>query len=104
MEISIDDTSVLATYEMYIYASLRLFPEVEVYSNKVTFIVECGNEVVTSSSNMMILPVYWRNDGPKSIEFSVNLAAMFSSSISNCPITKFVAYSDQAKQNIWSDS
>ena len=49
MQVSIDDTSVLATYEFFIYANLKLFPEVEVFSNKLTIVVECGNEVVTQS-------------------------------------------------------
>ena len=69
MEVSIDDTTVLATYEFYIYANLRLFQQIEVYSNQITIVVECGNEVITQS--LIELPefVYWRNDGNKVINF-----------------------------------
>jgi hypothetical protein len=94
MEIIVNDFNVLGNYELYIYANLKLFPAVKVFSNKVTIKVECGNEVVSSSLKKMILPVYWRNNGTKTINFSENVFGYFSSSKSACPITKFVAFSE----------
>jgi hypothetical protein len=49
------------------------------------------------------LPVYKRNDGFKTIKFSDGLLGYFSSSKSACPITKFIAYSQALKLNIWSN-
>jgi hypothetical protein len=49
MEITVNDYTVTGIYEFFIYASLKLFPDVKVYSNMVTIKVECGNEVVTVS-------------------------------------------------------
>ena len=69
MEVSIDDTTVLATYQFFIYANLRLFTEIEVYSNQVTLIVECGEEVITSSLIELPEYVYMRNDGFKIVYF-----------------------------------
>jgi hypothetical protein len=36
MEINVNDNDILGTYELFIYANLKLFPAVKVYSNKVT--------------------------------------------------------------------
>ena len=80
MEIIVNDYTITGIYEFFIYANLKLFPEIKVYSNKVTITVECGNEVVTASPSRLVLPVYWINNGTKTINFSAGLLGYFSSS------------------------
>jgi hypothetical protein len=73
MEITVNDYNVKGIYEFFIYSNLKLFPDVKVYSNKLTITVECGNEIVSASPTHLILPLYWRNIGTQTIDFSVGL-------------------------------
>jgi hypothetical protein len=47
---------VLKSYEVYVYAYLEGYPEVSVYSNKITINVVCGNEEISESQTLFYLP------------------------------------------------
>jgi hypothetical protein len=49
MEISVLDTSILATYKVYVYAEIENFSNINVFSNQITISVVCGNEMISAS-------------------------------------------------------
>jgi hypothetical protein len=49
LEISVSDTSILASYQLYVYAELQNYANINVFSNRITISVVCGNELIVAS-------------------------------------------------------